>query len=346
MSIAGRSSGCIHQMNVRIEPPNSATSSAATMRPRTEWVTALTWLVFAAAAFWARTGGHATGSVRVAALLLFVLLSGATLSLSVTSWRERLRALSPAPVVRLLGVPLSILAAIILYSLVAGLPIAARAAAYGPYLIVPALLAGARLGSSPSPLQVLAVAVCLWLPVEFHVLPPILLPPAGGLPAAQLAALTAGLYLFLVACPVDRIGYTFLLTRREVVLALAAAAAFAILGIPIGLGTQFLTWHPRVNVVSTTVAPFAIYLATAVPEEFLFRGLIQNSLERLLGRVGLPVAAVVFGLAHLPDLRYASLATLAGLAYGWVYLHTRRITASAVTHAIVDWMWVLLFRVR
>src|SRR4051794_259996 len=214
MSIAGRSSGCIHQMNVRIEPPNSATSSAATMRPRTEWVTALTWLVFAAAAFWARTGGHATGSVRVAALLLFVLLSGATLSLSVTSWRERLRALSPAPLVRLLGLPLSILAAIIVYSLVVGLPIAARAAAYGPYLIVPAILAGARVGSSPSPLQVLAVAVCLWLPVEFHVLPPVLLPPAGGLPAAQVAALTAGLGLILLAGPGARSGATSLAPPR------------------------------------------------------------------------------------------------------------------------------------
>jgi hypothetical protein len=101
-----------------------------------------------------------------------------------------------------------------------------------------------------------------------------------------------------------------------------------------------------VNAVSIAVAPFAIYLATAVPEEFLFRGLIQNSLERLLGRAGLPIAAIVFGLAHLPDPRYVVLATLAGFAYGWVYRRTRRITASAVTHAVVDWIWVLLFRVR
>ncbi|HEU4925821.1 MAG TPA: CPBP family intramembrane glutamic endopeptidase [Vicinamibacterales bacterium] len=47
---------------------------------------------------------------------------------------------------------------------------------------------------------------------------------------------------------------------------------------------------------------------------------------------------------NLPDARYVLLATLAGVAYGWVYQVTRRITASAVTHALVDWMWVLLLR--
>jgi membrane protease YdiL (CAAX protease family) len=92
------------------------------------------------------------------------------------------------------------------------------------------------------------------------------------------------------------------------------------------------------------VAPVAIYLATGVPEEFLFRGLIQNTLERAIGRAALPIASIIFGLAHLPDLRYVLLATLAGLAYGWVYQTTRRITASAVTHALVDWIWVLLLR--
>ena len=68
----------------------------------------------------------------------------------------------------------------------------------------------------------------------------------------------------------------------------------------------------------------------------------------LIGRSGtvhIGASSIIFGLAHLPDLRYVVLATLAGVAYGWVYLATRRITASAVTHALVDWIWLLLFRV-
>jgi len=57
------------------------------------------------------------------------------------------------------------------------------------------------------------------------------------------------------------------------------------------------------------------------------------------------VASVVFGLAHFPDPRYMLLAAFAGLAYGWVYERTGKITASAITHALVDAVWVVLLRV-
>jgi membrane protease YdiL (CAAX protease family) len=91
-------------------------------------------------------------------------------------------------------------------------------------------------------------------------------------------------------------------------------------------------------------APLRIYLATGIPEELLFRGVIQNLAVRRYGYPqGLLLAAVVFGFAHLPDLRYMLLASLAGVAYGWVYHRTRHITASALTHAAVDWVWRLLF---
>jgi membrane protease YdiL (CAAX protease family) len=336
----------MNQMNVRIDAPNNATSTAAAVRRRAEWVTASVWLAFAVAAFWARAGARAQPAVAAAALLLFTLLTAATLSFSITSWRERLRVRAAARLVTRLAVPLATAAAIVAYSAIAGLHLPVRATAYTAYLLVPALVAGARTHAPASPVQVLVAALCLWLPIEFRLLPAVALPPPLGPSAAPFAALATGLYLFLVARPIGRIGYTFLLTRRDVGIALAATAAFAIPGIAFGIATHFLAWHPRVNAISAAVAPFAIYLATAVPEEFLFRGLIQNALERMLGRAGLPVAAIVFGLAHLPDARYVLLATLAGFAYGWVYIRTRRITASAVTHALVDWIWVLLFRIR
>jgi membrane protease YdiL (CAAX protease family) len=53
---------------------------------------------------------------------------------------------------------------------------------------------------------------------------------------------------------------------------------------------------------------------------------------------------VLFGLSHLPDPRYAVLATVAGAAYGWVYLRTGKITASGVTHALVDGVWAVFLR--
>jgi membrane protease YdiL (CAAX protease family) len=311
-------------------------------RTRREWWPALFLFLFAMAVFFAREPGRAREAATLAAGGLFAVLTGLTLALSGTACRERLRTRSQA--VNMLAAPLAITLAIALYCGVAGLPVLPRAAAFGAYLTIPALLVCAGRARMPETVRVLAAAIVLWLPIEFDLLPPLRLPPPNGLRAAPFAALAAGLYLFLVACPLDRIGYTFQLTRRDLRHALIATAAFAVVGVPIGLATGFLEWNPRPDAIRLAVAPIAIYLATGVPEEFLFRGLIQNTLERAIGRAALPIASIIFGLAHLPDARYVLLATLAGVAYGWVYLVTRRITASAVTHALVDWMWVLLLR--
>ena len=294
------------------------------------------------AVFFAREASRIGEATTLGAGALFAVLTGLTMALSVTACRERLR--TPSHVVNMLAAPLAITAAIAICCLVIGLPVLPRAVAFAAYLTIPAVLVCAGCAGAPGLVRVLAAAVVLWLPIEFSLLPQLRLPPPDGLRAAPFAALAAGLYLFLVACPLDRIGYTFKLSRRDLRLAVIATVAFAIVGVPIGLATGFLHWNPRLDAVRLAVAPLAIYLATGVPEEFLFRGLIQNTLERAIGRAALPIASIVFGLAHLPDLRYVLLATLAGLAYGWVYQSTRRITASAVTHALVDWIWVLLFR--
>ena len=318
------------------------THTAQETRPRREWWPATVLFLFAMAVFIAREVSTVRDVTTLAAGALFAGLTGLTMALSLTAWRERLR--TRWQVVNVLAVPLTITAAIAIFCGVVGLPIVHRAAAFGAYLTIPAVLVCAGRAGMPHLVRVLAAAIILWLPIEFHLLPPLQLPPPDGLRAAPFAALAAGLYLFLVACPLDRIGYTFQLSGRDFRVALIATAAFAIVAVPIGLATGFLEWHPRLDAIRLAVAPIAIYLATGVPEEFLFRGLIQNALERAIGRAGLPLASIIFGLAHLPDLRYVLLATLAGVAYGWVYLATRRITASAVTHALVDWIWVLLLR--
>jgi len=318
------------------------THTAEDDRPRREWWPALFLFLFAMAVFIAREAGSITEVTTLGAAVLFAGLTGLTLALSVTACRERLRTRSA--IVNMLAAPLAITAAIGTWYGLIGLPVVPRAAAFGAYLAIPAVLVCAGAAGAPNLLRVLGAAIVLWLPIEFNLLPQLRLPPPDGLRAAPFAALATGLYLFLVARPLDRIGYTFGLSGRDVRVALIATAAYAVVGMPIGLVTGFLEWNPRPDAVRLVVAPIAIYLATAVPEEFLFRGLIQNTLERAIGRAALPVASVIFGLAHLPDVRYALLATLAGLAYGWVYLATRRITASAVTHALVDWIWVLLLR--
>jgi len=272
-------------------------------------------------------------------------LSVCYLGLSVHAARARLRSAIDGFVPALAGLA-ALLGAALVYAAATGLPVAPRAGPYAAYLLVPAaLLIPGRRVTRPSPLRVLAAATALWLPLEFHLLPSLPLPPPDGYNAIQLVGVVAAFYLFLVARPMGDIGYTFLLERRDCLRAGLAFAAYALVAVPLGLASRFLTWHPQLDATSVLLTPVSIYLMTAVPEEFLFRGLIQNGLARIVDpRAALIAASLVFGLAHLPDLRYVALATVAGVAYGWVYARTGKITASALTHAAVDWVWLLLLR--
>src|SRR5262245_39133088 len=176
-------------------------------RTRREWWPALILFLFAMVVFFAREPGRAGEATTLGAAALFAVLTGLTLALSVTAVRERLRTRSQA--VNVLVAPLAITAAIALCCAVIGLPMAPRAAAYGAYLTVPAVLVCVGRGRIPDTVRVLAAAIVLWLPIEFNLLPQLRLPPPDGLRAAPFAALAAGLYVFLVACPLERIGYTF-----------------------------------------------------------------------------------------------------------------------------------------
>jgi membrane protease YdiL (CAAX protease family) len=87
-----------------------------------------------------------------------------------------------------------------------------------------------------------------------------------------------------------------------------------------------------------------------VPEELFFRAWVQNLLERRVGRrAALVLAAILFGLSHFNkrsarfNWRYVLLATIAGVFYGRAWRENRRVPASTITHASVDWLWGLWF---
>ncbi|MFQ5877059.1 MAG: lysostaphin resistance A-like protein [Acidobacteriota bacterium] len=199
----------------------------------------------------------------------------------------------------------------------------------------------------------LLVVLSIWLPLEFRWASLAFPWPEGG--SGKVVGVVLGVdllvYLMVVVRRVDGIGYSLVPRARELAPAVAAFVAFAAVGIPIGLQTGFL--EPARSLpgpLEGLLRTFGIFLITAVPEELLFRGLLQGFLERWTGRSGvaLIVASILFGVAHLnngpaPDWRYATLAALAGLAYGWVYQRTRRIAPAAVTHALVDGTWSILF---
>ena len=199
------------------------------------------------------------------------------------------------------------------------------------------------------------VVLCIWLPVELRLLVASFPWPHGSTGSFLMSPLGLDLllYLMLVARGFDPQGLTLRVGARDVASATGSFAAFAAVGVPIGLRTGFLIFgvHDGAPLFGLA-AGLVILIFTGLPEEVLFRGFIQTTLVRCTGRplVGLVVASLVFGAAHLdngphaPDWRYGVLATLAGLAYGWVYLRTRRILAPAIAHTLVDVTWSLFFK--
>lgn len=90
-----------------------------------------------------------------------------------------------------------------------------------------------------------------------------------------------------------------------------------------------------------------ISLAAGVGEEFFFRGFLQQALSDLGGPlVGIVVASIVFGLAHMVTITYAILAALFGLFLGWLMLFTGDLAAPVFTHALYDFAALMYLRYR
>jgi membrane protease YdiL (CAAX protease family) len=124
----------------------------------------------------------------------------------------------------------------------------------------------------------------------------------------------------------------------------ALAPALMVIGIAVG----FIPWPhlPNSSAGAMSGAVAIIFFGTALPEEILFRSLIQNLLMlRFRDRVRtLFAASFIFGCAHLdngpqplPNWRYMILATLAGIGYGWVFRRASTVLSSAALHMLVDW---------
>ncbi len=169
-----------------------------------------------------------------------------------------------------------------------------------------------------------------------------------------LFCVCVGAYAFLVIRDLKGVGYKLIFNRGDVKDGGLNFIAFTILAIPLGMALHFVHPHAQhFNVFAFLADYVGTYLTVAIPEEFLFRGVLQNLLVKTFhgprrGRYGLLLASVIFGLSHLhhapvPNWRYAILATLAGLFYGNAWRLQKRTSASAFTHAMVDTVWHFWF---
>lgn len=194
----------------------------------------------------------------------------------------------------------------------------------------------------------LAAVLLLWLPLEFYAGKELLAREAWGLAniMAHGAAVTLALFLFLLYRGLKGIKYNLPLQWSD----FAYPAGAFVIAAPVLAGVAWATGFMGPFRMPAPFAPAAVgalflktLLGVGLPEELLFRGLIQNWLMQRFGATNAVVfaAAVVFGAAHLnnapaPNWGYMALATVAGFIYGKLFQRTQTILAPASLHAAVN----------
>jgi membrane protease YdiL (CAAX protease family) len=217
------------------------------------------------------------------------------------------------------------------------------------YAFVPALAAFAQ-GPAGKPTWLdFAIILMLWLPLEFSAGQHLIPKPAQGFlhSVAYGIAILLGLTIFLGFRALPGMKFN-LPSARDLAY---GAAAFLICAPILVAGGRLLGFipplhapaHPSAGAMGRTFG--LIFVGTALPEEILFRSLIQNWLMQRYGfstRM-LLVSALIFGCAHLdngpqplPNWRYMILATIAGIAYGKAFQKSSSVFSSVTCHALVD----------
>jgi uncharacterized protein len=226
-------------------------------------------------------------------------------------------------------------------------------AAGAAYVLAPALLLAASAGQASGTWEDYLAVVLIWLPVEFRWMYRLFpYPPPLTHTLTILLALCTGVAAFVLLRRLDGVGYDLDWRRGYFTNFALLFIVFAAIAIPLGIKIGFLVWAPSLaRLRSLPLTLLGILLFTAWPEEFLFRGLLQNLLSKTLRNswLGLFAAAAIFGLSHIlhapfPNWKYVALASIAGVFYGLAWMRTRSLVPGVLIHALVDTSWHILFR--
>ncbi len=221
------------------------------------------------------------------------------------------------------------------------------------YTVLPALLVARSVAKPPgTPTDYLA-AIIVWLPVEFRWMYRLFPYPAQLTHTLTiLLALSTGVAAFVLLRRLEGVGYAIEWRRGFAANVFVHFGVFAAIAVAIGIRVGFLAYDPSIGRLrSLPLTIIGILFFTAWPEEFLFRGILQNLFSRTFKNqwTGLVLASVIFGLSHIfhapyPNWKYVALATIAGLFYGHTWMKTKSLFPAALVHALVDILWHLLFR--
>ena len=150
------------------------------------------------------------------------------------------------------------------------------------------------------------------------------------------------------------IGFNLVPTFKDLHVALSALIMIMIVVVPLGIATNFLSFSiPESFDIPKLLAHFiGLFLTVALPEELFFRGILLRGLDKVFSKKWVPmiISSLAFGLMHWNNvdtlsmqITYISLATIAGLGYGWAYQKSgNNLFAAILAHTLVDWAWKLL----
>ncbi|HET8965834.1 MAG TPA: CPBP family intramembrane glutamic endopeptidase [Candidatus Acidoferrum sp.] len=316
---------------------------------------ALALLLTIVLAFLASTGGRGYWYAERAFLATLVVFAGflsIMLLFAARGIAERFSALAGSGGSWLLTLLQFVL--FLVYALGTGTASLERIAAALAFFFAPLLVLSSTQGAAPGSWQDFVTIGAIWTAVKFgpsHWLWPY---PGGRLAYifTVITAVNVAIAGFLLSRRIKNVGYNIGWGSGWTLYIFGALAVFAVVAIPLGLQVHFIAYAPRFGEWKAFIPlSIGILFFTAWPEEFLFRGLLQNLLSRAgnSDTVAWVAASVLFGLSHItnlhfPNWKYVLLASIAGLFYGWTWRKTGSIFASALVHAGVDILWHFLFR--
>jgi uncharacterized protein len=209
----------------------------------------------------------------------------------------------------------------------------------------------ARGSRTPTPFDFVA-ALYLIFSLDLLLVPALTLPQQGGLVRLFVALLSPMLLLLLAARGWPGLGFSWFLSARDlrITLVVAIVVAAITLGLAFWLGIGTTAGAGRSAGQLFEQAIFAYFFA-ALPGELLYRGMLQNGLERLLRtrinprraeQFALLSTALFSGLLHLNDIGSGwpniLIATVIAVGAGYTYQRTGKVTASAVVYGLAVWV--------
>ena len=290
--------------------------------------------------------------MRMGQTAFLLVLLAAIFSLLAPGVQARLQKLLHRRPATLWAVPILLTAVFVAaswYARAFSLPLTLMVLGYTLAPVVVAFVQGPATAPRPTALDFLGILV-LWLPIEFAAGAQLVPRPAQGFlhSVAYGIAILLGLILWTGFRSFAGMKYNPPRQARDYWLPLVGFVMVAPVLAAVGIAIGFIPppHLPTPSAGRMAAAVGIIFAGTALPEEILFRALIQNLLMQRLGSNTrtLLLASFIFGCAHLdngpqplPNWRYMILATIAGFAYGKVFYKANTILSSAGLHMLVDW---------